>query len=148
MTRSRRSATVALVVAGAVAFSGGTALGYYTTGIDGTTVTASAENGTVTLQAAAADTGPLHPGGPSADVIVTVTNPFSAPLVVSGLTASATGCTNPDLQVHQPGGLPFTVPAKGTATHRLTGAVGLGLVATQDCQGAGLAVTYTVTGRV
>jgi hypothetical protein len=148
MTRSRRPATVALVVAGAVAFSGGTALGYYATGIEGTTVTATAEAGTVTLQAAAAEQAGLYPGGPAADVTVTVTNPFSAPLVVTSLVAAAAGCASPDLQIRQPGGLPFTVPAKGTVTQRLTGVVAIGTGSSNDCQGVDIAVTYAVNGRV
>lgn len=148
MSRSRRAATTALVVAGAVAFSGGTALGYYSAGIDGTTVTATAEAGTVTLQAVAALSDPLYPGGPAADVTVTVTNPFSAPLTVTALTAAATGCTTPDLLVGQPVELPLTVPANGTVTQRLSAAVGIGTASSSDCQGVALAVTYAVTGRV
>lgn len=148
MTRTRRGAAVALAVASAVAFSGGTALGYYTVGIDGTSVTATAEGGTVVLAASAAPSAALHPGGPAADVVVTVTNPFSAPLEVTGLTATASGCTRPDLRVLAPGGLPFTVPERSTATQVLTGAVALGPAASDDCQGATLAVTYAVTGTV
>ena len=148
MSLVRRSSTVVLVTAGVLVFGSGVALGYYNALVDASPVTATAASGTLELRATAVPSAPLLPGGPAADVRITVRNPLDAPVRVTGLTATASGCTTPDLQVAQPAELPVEVGPRAELTTTLTGVVRLGLGASDDCQGRSLTVRYAVTGEV
>jgi hypothetical protein len=144
----RRSGTVALATAGALVFSTGVALGYYNAGVDAAPVTATTAGGTVELHATAVPAAPLLPGGPAVDLRVTVRNPLDAPVRVTGIAGTATGCTTPDLQVGRPAELPLDVGPRAEVTTTLTGVARLGLGSSDDCQGRALTVRYVVTAEV
>jgi hypothetical protein len=144
----RRGSAVVLTTAGVLVFTTGVALGYYNALVDASPVTAVAAHGTLELRASAVPSAPLLPGGPAADLRVTVRNPLAAPVRVTGLSATATGCTTPDLQVLQPPQLPLGIGPGAEVTTTLTGAVRLGLASSDDCQGRDLSVRYVVTGEV
>jgi hypothetical protein len=144
----RRSGVVVLATAGVLTFGTGVALGYYNAGIDASPVTATAGEGVLALHAVAEPSAPLFPGGPAADLRVTVRNPFDAPVRVTGITGTASGCTTPDLQVVAPPQLPLDLAARAEVTTTLTGVVRLGPAASDDCQGRALVVRYVLTGEL
>ena len=129
----------------------GVATAWYS--VSGATGTGSATpldtSATLTLTANGVVSGGLYPGGPGADVTVSVTNPYAHPVTLTAATGTvAVSCTTPDVTLATPGGLPVTVPASATTPVTLTGLVAMGTGAGNDCQGATVTVTFRLTGRL
>lgn len=96
--------------------------------------------------------GVLTPGV-ARDLTVTVTNPGSAPVTVTGVTGSVTGTTAggcPTTAVTVDGATPtgLVVAAGASATTTLTGVVTLLSSAPNACQGVGVTLAVSVTGRL
>lgn len=157
----RRVATPVVVgTALAVAFGAGVAGAYYRSAVretgTGTATPVAADPFTLTATGAVG-TG-LFPGGPGADVTVTITNPYTRPITVSTVAAagvvSATPvagrtCATHAVAVAAPtSGLPVTVPASSSRTVTLSGAVTMGTTAESGCQGATFSVPFQVSGSL
>lgn len=157
----RRLATPAVVGTGLVAVLGaGVATAYY-----GSTVAESATGSAtptpvtpVTLAATGSASAGLYPGGPGANVTVTITNPYTRAVTISGVAPAGTvtaapvagqTCATHGVTVTAPAsGLPVTVPASSTSTVTLAGVVQLGGDAENGCQGAAFTIPFQVTGRL
>lgn len=93
----------------------------------------------VTLAAGTAAGTPLYPGA-TGDLVVTATNPNGVPVTVTSFAiGSVSGCTIPDLTLNT---TTFTIPAHSDSTHpiTLTGALSMGMAASDDCQDKTLTV--------
>lgn len=136
--------TAALLLAGGVAYAAWSALGAGTG--------AAASGAPQALGVAATVTGQLRPGG-SADVLVTVSNPNSAPVTVTSLalagsiTASA-GCSTPGVTVSLPGSTALVVPAGANASLNVTNGVSMTTASSSDCQGATFSIPLQANGRL
>ena len=101
---------------------------------------------------------PLYPGAPASPIAVTLTNPNSAPIYVTSLTASLgatglpAGCSSAWFQIAQSSVSTTTsvqVPANGSVTLPAQGASAPSIqlvdshTAQDACQGARLTITYT-----
>jgi hypothetical protein len=114
---------------------------------------AKATTMSVNVQAAAAPTADLFPGGSAGALVVKVNNPNSGPIVVTSIATNASGsqggCTTPAL-TFTPGSVltsnydaaARTIAAGSSASFTLPGTLAMG-DASNDCQGADL--TYPVT---
>jgi hypothetical protein len=153
---ARRITTPVVGAALLVVVGAGVALAYYRSNVaaSGTGSAAAAATSTVTLSVTGNVATGLYPGGPGADVTFNVTNPYSTPITLTGVTAgtitlSAGTCTTSALTVVSPAtGLPATVNGGATASVTLTGVVKMGLGATSNCQGASFAVPFQITGKL
>lgn len=100
----------------------------------------------------------LFPGGPGADVTISVTNPHSVPVRV---TAAASGgavvavpvsgrtCATHDVTVGTPtSGLPATIAAGATTSITLAGLAKMGMSAATGCQGASFTIPIQVVGTL
>lgn len=99
----------------------------------------------------------LYPGK-SDDISVSITNPYSRPIAITGVTGSvttnATGCTGASFSVAaNPTGLPTTMTASKTVTATLTNAVTMLPTAAAACQSTSttttaVTVAYSVQGTI
>lgn len=157
----RRLATPALVGTGlAVVLGAGVAGAYYESNVKstGTGKVTPVDATPLTLDATGSAAAGLYPGGPGADVTVTITNPHTRPVTVSALTAAgAVGvtplagqtCATHGVAVAAPGsGLPVTVPAQDSVTVTLTGAAAMGSNADNGCQGATFTIPFHIAGQL
>jgi hypothetical protein len=157
--RAGRTFVLVATIAGAVILPSGIAQAYWRSAGSGT---GSAGTGTVSsltgLTGSAASTGLLAPGG-TGSLVVSVSNPNPTPITVTAISTgsvsvSVSGAagtctpTDPAISLATPSaGLPFTVPANGTATATLTDALAMGVTAASGCQSATFSVPVTLTGR-
>lgn len=158
----RRLATPAFVGTGlAVVLGAGVASAYLTSNVAATgTGTATPLSDTTPLALAATGsvgTG-LYPGGPGADVTITVTNPYGEPVDVTAVVAAGAITANPlpgrtcathGVTLATPSaGLPATIPASGSDTVTLTAVATMSLTADSGCQGATFTIPFQVTGQL
>ena len=134
----------ALVMAAGVAYAAWSVLGAGT----GT----AASGAPKALGVSATVGGTLYPGA-SADVLVTVSNPNSAPVTVQSLalagavTASA-GCSTPGVTVSMPSSTSLVVPAGGNASLNVTNGVSMTTASSSNCQGATFTIPLQANGRL
>lgn len=159
-TVARVATPVAVGTALAFVVGTGTAWAYYG-GMVKQTGTGSATPVAATALSIAAtgsvSTG-LFPGGPGADVTISVTNPHSVPVRVT--SASSAGavvatplagrtCATHGVTLATPtSGLPATIPAGGTASITLAGLAKMGTSAENGCQGATFTIPIQVVGTL
>ena len=158
-SRSVDTLTVGLVVALAL-LAGGTAYASFTAGGSGS---GSATTGTMQSVTIAAFTGgdqpssTLIPGG-TADVIVRVTNPNSAEVLVFSVVANGAITADPAHAACTTSGVTFTapssplsptvsVPANSSVLFHLGGAASMSLASQSDCQGATFHIPVTMTAN-
>ena len=138
----------------------GTASAYWPTGGAASGSAASGSSlASLTTTATPATGSPLVPGGPAVALSVTVDNPGSLAVTVTGValdtsrgigvTGARGTCTNPPLTVVTPAGWSgLTVPANGTTgATTIAAAVSLGAGASSGCQGATFTIPLTLTGH-
>ncbi|SEC90006.1 hypothetical protein SAMN04489727_5514 [Amycolatopsis tolypomycina] len=113
--------------------------------------TASAPT-TGTVAASAFSNGLLFPGGPAGEAKILVQNPNPYPVKVSTIVANGTPTASGGTGTCTTTGVTWTaqspnapVPAGGSATLTLSGAVSMSTAAEDGCQGALFAIPVTVT---
>ncbi|GAA1885930.1 hypothetical protein [Lapillicoccus jejuensis] len=116
------------------------------------TVPRSVGGAPVLVVGSASLSGVLTPGV-ARDLTVTVTNPGPAPVTVTGLGGSVTGTSAggcPTSSVTVAGATPagLVVAAGASTTRTLTGVVTLLSSAPDACQGVGVTLSVSVTGRL
>ena len=151
-----RRVLVVTTVVGAT-LGGGIAVAAWTSSGSGT---AGAKAGTAaapttgTLLASAFTSGLLYPGGPAGDAKILVNNPNPYPVKVTGITGNGTPTGSGGTGTCTTTGVSWTaqaptsgnsVPANGSATLTLTGAVSMSTASDDGCQGALFAIPVTVT---
>lgn len=158
----RRLATPAVVGTGlAVVLGAGVATAYLGTVVQSTgsgSATPVAANTPLTLTATGSVGTGLFPGGPGADVTVSVANPYEMPVDVTGVVAAGAvvvdplpgrTCAGHGVAVSTPSaGLPATIPASSTGSVTLTAVVTMDANAESGCQGATFTIPFQVTGRL
>lgn len=144
------------VVALVLGLGAGAAYGYFTSSGHGSGVTTTGTLQSVTIATAGTPSTPLLPGGPSGDLVFSVTNPnnyavslVSVALEAGGTITFSTGCTttdsNPVVTLHTPTNLPMSIAKNSTIQVDLSGAVSMDVAATSSCQGATINVPITIT---
>lgn len=155
VSRPRRIAVTAALVAGAVVLPTGVAQAYWKTTGSGTATATAGTISPLVAQTATAAGQRLAPGD-TGTLVVKVRNPNTVDVRVSSVSAngaaSAAGglgtCTNFVLVLQSPtGGLPTVVPAGSTMSINLTDGVAL-TSAENGCQGATFSVPVIVNGQV
>jgi hypothetical protein len=155
--RSSKFVVVALAAFITCIVCTGTAYAYRKTTISGATLNSGATAGTISLTSTAiVGGGQLSPGGASAPVTITVTNPAGSktmPLVSATATFSVNGSPTPkgacgitSLSWATTTSLPVTATAGG-ASVPITGNVTMAIGAEDGCQGAAFTASVTVTGK-
>ena len=163
MPKAAASSTTALIAVGLVAVTGtGTAYAYFNGGHGtgaGSATSEVAKTVTATLVGSA---GTLYPGG-TADVTVSITNPYSnrvltltgvtagtGSIVVSHPSGSCASGAAADVSVNTSGASlsPTTISGGATTQVTITGAVKMGTNSATGCQGAAFAVPVAVTMKV
>jgi hypothetical protein len=155
-----RRLTVPVVTAAVVTVvTAGVAVAWYQSSVrstgagGGTTVAAQ----TVTLSTTGAVSTGVYPGGPGADITISVTNPYATlPITLKSIAingsigiAGASGtCTTTGLAIAAPTQLPATINGGATLSLTLTSVVQMGLTADSGCQGATFTIPLQVTGRL
>ncbi|MDS0139492.1 MULTISPECIES: hypothetical protein [unclassified Amycolatopsis] len=149
-----RRVLVVTTVVGAT-LGGGIAVAAWTSSGSGA---ANAKAGTAaapttgTVPASALTTGPLYPGGPVGDAKILVGNPNPYPVKVSTIVANGTPTGANGTGTCTTTGVSWTaqspnapVPAGGSTTLTLTGAVSMITASDDGCQGAVFTIPVTVT---
>jgi hypothetical protein len=140
---------VGATLGGGIAVAAWTSSGTGTAGAKAGTATAPT---TGTVAASAFTSGLLYPGGPAGDAKILVNNPNPYPVQVKNVaqTGTPTGsngtgtCTTTGVSLTS--ATPnTTVPAGGSATLTLTGAVSMSTASDDGCQGALFSIPVTVT---
>ncbi len=157
----RRGPIVLTLVGTFAGLSTGVAAAYWMAGGTGSgTVSAGTAAALVTVPATASTTSLLYPNGAAADVTMTVRNPNTYAISVTGVAANGAvtaaggigSCTTTGVAIATPtAGLPFTVPAKvggtnGSATVVLTAAATMANTSDNGCQGATFTIPLTLSG--
>lgn len=157
----RRLATPVVVGTGlAIVLGAGVAGAYYQSGL----ASSGSGNATpiattpLTLTTTGSVSTGLYPGGSGANVTFSVTNPYTRPIAVTGVSlagsitvvpVSGRTCVTTGVSVSAPtSGLPVSVPASGTVSVTLTGVVTMSAAAESGCQGATFTVPFQVTGKL
>lgn len=145
-----------------VMVSSGVAAAYWSAGGSGSgSVTAGTAAPLTTVTATASTTSLLYPGGPAADLSLTVRNANPYAVSITGLSANgavtAAGgigtCVTTGVSLTTPtAGLPFTVPARaagtdGSITVSMTAAAQMTSASENGCQGATFTVPVTLIGQ-
>ena len=96
--------------------------------------------------------GPLSPGA-AADLLVTVSNPNSAPVTVTSLTlagpvTASASCSTPGITVSLPASTSLVVPAGGNASLSVTNGVSMTAASSSNCQGATFTIPLQANGRL
>lgn len=144
------TAATLMVLAGGVAFAAWTA-----TGTGSGYAKAQTVQALTTVDASASTTAQLYPGG-TGDVKVTVNNPNSFPVTVTGVSGSGTITSDKGAGCNAATGVTFTnttglldvVPASSSATITLTAKAAMGSTSDNTCQGAVFTIPITLTGTV
>ena len=149
MRARTRAWLVAAVAVAAVVGVGGTAHAFWTSRGAGTgSSTTGSATQSVTLSAGSA-TGALRPGG-SVTLATTASNPNAAPVRISSLVldttrgisiAGASGACPTSAFAFTPSSAGWTVPANGSTTISLPGALSMATDAPTGCQGATVTVS-------
>jgi hypothetical protein len=136
--------TTALLMAGGIAYAAWSAVG---------AGTGAAASGTPqALGVSATVGGTLYPGA-AADVLVTVSNPNSAPVTVTTLTlagsvTASAGCSTPGVTVTLPASTSLVVPAGGNASLSVANGVSMTTASSSNCQGAIFTIPLQANGRL
>lgn len=151
-----RRVLVVTTVVGAT-LGGGIAVAAWTSSGSGTAGakagTASAPT-TTAVPASAFASGLLYPGGPAGDAKIQVNNPNPYPVKITAITANGTPTGSGGSGTCTTTGVSWTaqsptsgnsVPANGSATLSLSGAVSMSATSDDGCQGALFAIPVTVT---
>lgn len=151
-----RAPAVVAVVGVGVGLSTGVAAAFWTAGGSGAgSAAAGSAIPLTTVAATASSSSLLYPNGPAADLTLTVQNPNTYGVSVTGVTGAgavtASGgigtCDATGVTLTAPAaGLPFTVPAKGSATVVLTAAAQMSTDSDTGCQAATFTVPVALTG--
>jgi hypothetical protein len=154
----RRVATPLVAAALAAVVGTGVAVAYYRSNVATTGTGSAALAGTqaVTLNTTGAVSTGVYPGGPGADITITVANPYAQAIAVKTIAingsiavSGASGtCTTTGLSIAAPAQLPASVNASSTLTLTLTSVVKMGLTADSGCQGATFTIPLQVTGQL
>lgn len=149
------------VVAAAIAtvVTAGVAAAWYQSNVrsTGTGSASTAATQTVTLTTTGAVSTGVYPGGPGADITISVTNPYAnLPIALNsiaingsiGVTGALGTCTTTGLAIAAPAQLPATVNGGATLSLTLTSVVKMGLTADSGCQGATFTIPLQVTGKL
>lgn len=157
----RPRAALAVGVLGLAVLSTGTGFAYWEASGSGSgTAAAGSAAPLTTVATTASATSLLYPGGPAADVRLTVSNPNSYPVTVTAVTANgavtATGgigtCVTTGVTLATPAaGLPFTVPEKvggtnGSIAVTLTAGAQMSNTSENGCQGATFSLPVALAG--
>lgn len=131
-----------------IGLGAGTAYAYFTSNGSGSGSASTGTTQNVTITTNVTPAGLLQPNG-TGDLVITVTNPNNYPVQITALTlGTVTGCTTPDVSLVTPSTsyLPVTIP-KNASSLRLviSGALTMGVGASNDCQNASLTVPLTAT---
>jgi hypothetical protein len=144
----------------AVGLGAGAAYGYFTGSGHGSGVATTGTLQTVTIATAGTPSSPLLPGGPSGDLVFSVTNPNNSTLSLVSVALSGgaisfdgshSGCTttdsNPVVTLNLPSNLPISIPhnSGNPVQVDLQNAVSMDVAATSNCQGATISVPITIT---
>lgn len=141
---SAGTGTAALLLAGGIAYAAWSAVG---------AGTGAAASGTPQpLGVSATVGGTLYPGA-DADVLVTVSNPNSAPVTVTSLTlagsvTASAGCSTPGVTVSLPASTSLVVPAGGSASLSVANGVSMTAASSSNCQGATFTIPLQANGRL
>lgn len=155
-TLLRRIATPAVVGTGlAVVLGAGVASAYFGSGVaaSGTGTATPATPGPLAFDVVGSVGTGLYPGGPGANLTLSVVNPYDQDITIESLvvtgtvTAAPVSCANPALTISATG-LPMTVAADSVGNLVLSGVVTMGLSADSACQGATFSIPLKVTGRL
>jgi hypothetical protein len=147
---SLATVTTGLVLTAGVAFAAWTASGSGNGYAKAQTVQAL-----TTVDASASTTAQLYPGG-SGDVKVTVSNPNSFPVTITGVAGSGTITSDKGAACNASTGVTFTdttglsssVAASGSTTITLSGKAAMSSASDNSCQGAVFTIPITLTGTV
>lgn len=158
---ARRAAVTSVATGTAVVLVAGAAYASYRTLVassgSGSATPANAQP--LTLDVTGTVSTDLYPGGPGASVTITVANPYSRAISVTGLTTAGdvvatplpgSTCATTGITVHAPSsGLPLTVSANATsASVTLPAVVKMGTSAERGCQGATFTIPFKATGQL
>lgn len=158
-----RTPRAALLVGalGVAVLSTGTGFAYWAaSGAGSGAAAAGTATPLTTVVTTASATSLLYPGGPAADVRLTVSNPNPYPVTITSVSANgavtagagAGTCVTTGVTLATPtAGLPFTVPARagttnGSATVTLTGAAQMSSASETGCQGRTFTLPVALTG--
>jgi hypothetical protein len=108
-----------------------------------------------TVDASASTTAQLYPGG-TGDVKVTVSNPNSFPVTITGVSGNGTITSDKGAACNASTGVTFTdttglsnsVAASGSTTITLSGKAAMSSASDNSCQGAVFTIPITLTGTV
>jgi hypothetical protein len=148
-----RVAALALLVLVGVGTTGGTAYAFWFASGSGAGSAAATVAKPLTTSAVAVSSGLLYPGA-TGDVRITINNPNPFPVTVTGVTGTgpitsdkggacdaATGVTFADVT-----GASLAVPASGSASFTLAGAVAMDNSSDDTCQGATFTIPVALAG--
>jgi len=153
----RRSLLLVAAVTLVVGIGAGAAYGYFTSSGSGSGSASAGTMQTVTVVALAGGDSPnstLLPGGPTADVILRVSNPNSYAVTLTSVTASGTITASGGVGTCITTGVSFIAPSSPSITidpgnHLvdLPGAASMGANADNGCQGATFSIPVTITAH-
>lgn len=156
MTEARFGRRIALATAGAILVVpvGSSAYGVWSRAGAGSARAGSGTSAALTLKTTVS--GTLSPGGPSRNLLVTVTNANSSAVTVTAISLNGavtaqggTGsCTTTGVVVTLPNQVSWSVPAGSGAQFTLTGVVSMSKQSESGCQQASFAVPLRVTGTL
>ena len=152
---AHRRACIAVVVAVILVSTGGVAYAYVAASGSGSGGATAGTMQTVTVSALVggdAPTSQLYPGGPTADVILRLSNPNAFSVQVVGVAANGSvtadgghaGCTTTGVTFTPPSNPNITVPAGSSLVH-LAGAASMSTASVSGCQGATFSIPVTIT---
>lgn len=149
----RRSIKIGLAAAVALLMVGGIAVAAWLTSGNGPGSAKAGKLDPLTVTAASTPTvGDLYPGTTGGDVYVSVTNPNTFPVTLTGATVSGSITPTDCLVTAQAGTLtvnPTTIAAGATATVTVQDALTMGAEAANSCQDAPITVpSVTVSAKV
>lgn len=150
MRMSLATVTTGLVLTAGVAFAAWTASGSGNGYAKAQTV-----QSLTTVDASASTTAQLYPGG-TGDVKVTVSNPNSFPVTITGVSGNGTITSDKGAACNASTGVTFTdttglsnsVAASGSTTITLTGKAAMSSSSDNTCQGAVFTIPITLAGTV
>ena len=154
----RRLATALAATVVTLVVAQGVAAAWYTAFPATGTGTATTLDTSATLALTVTGTaGALYPGGPAADMTVSVANPYAYAVTLIALAPAGAATATPlagrtcaayDVALATPTGLPATVPALSSGTTVVLGGAVTMAAAENGCQGATFAVPLRLTGRL
>ena len=159
-TVARFATPVALGTTLAFVVGTGTAWGYYDAVVQstGTATVTTAGNVPLSIAATGSVSAGLYPGGPGADVTISVGNPHDVPVTVTAVSSAGAvvatplagrSCGTHGVALGTPtSGLPATIAAGATASVTFTGVATMDATAESGCQGASFSIPLRVAARL